>query len=517
MSSRLIFAIVFTSGILALSILAGNAGANPPPALLEIDGNEQTSGIGTNCWKVENEIYSVCSDYAGFITPAEPLLTRSPFTAHLRMPLPEPPEELGFSVTRVTDDDELKELANDVRMWRFNGSEGSWHKLPSKPEPDINLSLEPGLYVLNVFVRWEEKGDVSYGFLVKVYEPGSFVVGSTASNGTASIGEQKPAVSLISKGGLLDSYFEISIFDDGYIRKISGSGVGGRHPIYPDDILNLELENLRILDWQTEQNQLIAFLRETGFEQLKNLGGNVEGDEIILISLDGIHKEVVWGESGDTQNMDKFTKTWYTIDNIVENASRLEDNVKLNLKLSSNKTKFEKNESISFTLLLENSEDKKVYLSLPAINSASIILKIKDNKQSIIFPELHGIQLSNKTIALSPKENISFTLDIGTWKVKPTEGDYNEATYLKNTSGSYNITAIYSSYITNKQVLFGQIESNSIDFEIIAPPTHEVTTPGIKKPPDAEHPEKSIPAFELYGGVFSVLIILFLNKGKIMR
>jgi hypothetical protein len=109
MRSRLIFAIVFTSGILALSILAGNAGASPPPAILSIDGNEQTSGIGSSCWKVENETYSLCGDTAGIITPTEPLLTRSPFTAHLRLPLEKPPEELGFSTTRVTDDDELKD------------------------------------------------------------------------------------------------------------------------------------------------------------------------------------------------------------------------------------------------------------------------------------------------------------------------------------------------------------------------------------------------------------------------
>ena len=100
--------IVTGIAIICLFLLAGSASADPPPAILSIDGNEQTSGIGTNCWKVENETYSVCSDYAGIITPAEPLLTRSPFTAHLRLPFEKPPEELGFSTTRVTDDDELK-------------------------------------------------------------------------------------------------------------------------------------------------------------------------------------------------------------------------------------------------------------------------------------------------------------------------------------------------------------------------------------------------------------------------
>jgi len=413
---------------------------------------------------------------------------------------------------------ELGDLILDTKIYLLSPQPGGSLKY-AENITQLKEGYIQGIYggIETIIVRFEPFYQYSDGSTVS--EPGSVVVGSTASTGATPYVQQKPVISLISKGGLFDSYYEISIFDDGYIRKISGLGVGGRHPS-PPDTLNLELENLRILDWQTEQKQLIAFLKETGFEQLKNLGSNVESDEIILISLDGIHNEVVWGSSGDTQvkeNSDKFIKTWDTINEIVKNASRLEDNVKLNLKLYSNKTKFEKNGSISFTLLLENSGDKKIYLSRPDINSASIIAKIKDNKQSIIFPGLRGIQRSDKTIALSPKENISFTLDIGTWKVKPKEGDYNEAPYLKNTSGNYTITAIYSSYIANKQVWFGQIESNSIDCEIIVPPTHEVTTPVIKKPPDSEHPEKSIPAFELYGAVFSVIMILFLNKGKILR
>jgi hypothetical protein len=136
--------------ILSLFLLAGSASADPPPAILKINGIEQTSGIGSNCWKVENETYSICTDTIGIIIPAEPLLTRSPFTAHLTLPLQESPEELGFSTIRVTDDDELKEIVNDVRTWRFEGNGGNWYKLPSEREPDINLSIEPELYVLNV-------------------------------------------------------------------------------------------------------------------------------------------------------------------------------------------------------------------------------------------------------------------------------------------------------------------------------------------------------------------------------
>ena len=34
--------------------------------------------------------------------------------------------------------------------------------------PEADLDLEPGLYVLNLFVSWQNFGDASYGFLVQV-------------------------------------------------------------------------------------------------------------------------------------------------------------------------------------------------------------------------------------------------------------------------------------------------------------------------------------------------------------
>jgi len=183
--------IVAGIAILSLFLLVGIASADPPPAIFKINGNEQTSGIGSNCWKVENETYSICTDTIGIITPAEPLLTMSPFTAHLILPLQEPPEELGFSATRVTDDDELKEAVNDVRAWRFEGNRGDWNKLPSVRESDINLSLEPGLYVLNVGAKWKDIGSVTYGFLVQVKDPEAEVtndVKNSVSSGEKTAG-----------------------------------------------------------------------------------------------------------------------------------------------------------------------------------------------------------------------------------------------------------------------------------------------------------------------------------------
>jgi hypothetical protein len=174
--------IVTGIAILCLFLLSGSAGAYPPPAILKIDGNEQTSGIGSNCWREENQTGYLCSDTVGIITPSEPLLARSPFTAHLSMPLPEPPEELGFSATRVTDDDELKEFANGVRVWSLKyGNATNRYKRPLEREPDIYLSLKTGLYVLRVDANWKDKGSVSYGFLVKVYEPAAEVTTQAAT------------------------------------------------------------------------------------------------------------------------------------------------------------------------------------------------------------------------------------------------------------------------------------------------------------------------------------------------
>lgn len=164
--------IVTGMATLLLFLLASSASADPPPAILKINGNEQISGIGTNCWKVENETFSLCADYAGIITPAEPLLTRSPFTALLRLPLQVPPEELEFSTFRVADENELKSEANGVRVWslKYENAENRY-KRPLEREPGIYLSLKPGLYVLRVDANWKDNGSVSYGFLVKVDEP----------------------------------------------------------------------------------------------------------------------------------------------------------------------------------------------------------------------------------------------------------------------------------------------------------------------------------------------------------
>jgi hypothetical protein len=141
----------------------------PPPAILKVYGKEQISGVGSYCW---NEAWeSVCADYAGIPTVSEPLPAKSPVIAHLSLPIKEPPEELQINVIRVTDDDKMKSYLNGSFMWlpeEEKMQESNYSNLTPESESDINLSLEPGLYLLEVFPRWKEKGSVAYGFLLNV-------------------------------------------------------------------------------------------------------------------------------------------------------------------------------------------------------------------------------------------------------------------------------------------------------------------------------------------------------------
>ncbi len=142
----------------------------PPPATLKIDGREQISGIGSYCWNGElstNGLFSsVCADYAGIPTVGEPLPANSTFTARLSLPLKEPPQDLQLMVVQVTKKDILETSEGNFRLWR--SGDGKDFTLPLESEQDVNLSLESGLYVLEVFPNWKENGSVSYGFLLNV-------------------------------------------------------------------------------------------------------------------------------------------------------------------------------------------------------------------------------------------------------------------------------------------------------------------------------------------------------------
>jgi hypothetical protein len=150
----------------------------PSPATLKIDGKEQISGIGSHCWT--GTWKALCADMVGIPTALEPLIASPTFSANLRLPLQEPPYELRLDVIRVKYEHELNLSARGWRWWDTRDMQGKNFTLPLESEQDIELSLEPGLYVLGVGAWWFEKGSASYGFLVEVMTNGTGAV-STSS------------------------------------------------------------------------------------------------------------------------------------------------------------------------------------------------------------------------------------------------------------------------------------------------------------------------------------------------
>jgi len=162
-------------GIVTLIAISGflhsQIQVNPPTASLTIIksdyGINSSQGFGSYCLK--DQWIGPCKDNVGILTLQEPLLISSPFTAHLLLPFQEAPEELQLNVIRVTAEDKLKEgEEHRWQLWRFQ--EGKRFMLSLEREQDIELSLEPGLYVLKIGGRWKEKGNLNYGFLLEVPE-----------------------------------------------------------------------------------------------------------------------------------------------------------------------------------------------------------------------------------------------------------------------------------------------------------------------------------------------------------
>jgi hypothetical protein len=179
MNRKLKYPILASVIIIALSIyLISQQEIEPPPAILKIGGKEQISGIGSYCWS--GTWKALCADMIGIPTAQEPLIASPTFTAHLRLPLQEPPYELQLNVVRVKDEDELNFSGRGWRWWDARNVEEKNFTLPFEPEKDIELSLEPGLYVLSIGAWWKEMGSASYGFLVEVRTNGTGAV-STAS------------------------------------------------------------------------------------------------------------------------------------------------------------------------------------------------------------------------------------------------------------------------------------------------------------------------------------------------
>ncbi len=76
--------------------------------------------------------------------------------------------ESQLNVYPVTVDDQLDSEARGLRWWRPEGEAREQSMLTLEGETIVELSLEPGLYVLSLFARWQGRGDAAYGFLVEV-------------------------------------------------------------------------------------------------------------------------------------------------------------------------------------------------------------------------------------------------------------------------------------------------------------------------------------------------------------
>jgi hypothetical protein len=141
----------------------------PPQAVLEVAGQEQVSGIGSYCWSQptnDDSAMAVCADMIGTITPGEPLTVPAAFEARFRLAPEDTPAELVLWVRAVSPEEEL---GTDQEGWRaWPGIPGENYPLALEQEPALKLNLEPGLYVLDLFGRWETWGSASYGFLLEV-------------------------------------------------------------------------------------------------------------------------------------------------------------------------------------------------------------------------------------------------------------------------------------------------------------------------------------------------------------
>lgn len=144
----------------------------PAPATLTIGAQTQVSGIGSYCWNTSGDPaqgIGVCVDKMGIITPLDALpAPAGPLTASFDLPLDETPSTLSLHVFPA---DSQPSVFGEVQGWMPNFETGQQFDLPLAADPAIELDLEPGVYVLGLFVRWERWGDVFYGYLVEVGAP----------------------------------------------------------------------------------------------------------------------------------------------------------------------------------------------------------------------------------------------------------------------------------------------------------------------------------------------------------
>jgi hypothetical protein len=137
----------------------------PPPATLTIDGREQTAGITGYCWQ-QGDGTGICADGIGFTTAPDPIPAESTFLAQFEFMLDAKPGRVQLSIFPASQPVLMGPEENDWRYWK--SIPGDQFTLSPSNNPSIELTLEPEMYVFNMFVEWVDYGEVNYGFLVNV-------------------------------------------------------------------------------------------------------------------------------------------------------------------------------------------------------------------------------------------------------------------------------------------------------------------------------------------------------------
>jgi len=68
----------------------------------------------------------------------------------------------------VTPESQLEMAARGQKWWRPYPNVVVEMELPKESDPRVQVDLEPGLYVLELFANWEGTNNVFYGFLIEV-------------------------------------------------------------------------------------------------------------------------------------------------------------------------------------------------------------------------------------------------------------------------------------------------------------------------------------------------------------
>ncbi len=138
----------------------------PPLAHLTVLDETQEAAVSTYCWG------GFCDGPSdGWLTPHEPLQLGSPFVGQFAVDEERVPTAMYLQLYRFASyvgEDHWSRAA----LWPAELATplGPLYALPPARSQDVQLSRVPGLYVVSLRARWEDVGEVTYGFLVEVEE-----------------------------------------------------------------------------------------------------------------------------------------------------------------------------------------------------------------------------------------------------------------------------------------------------------------------------------------------------------